>query len=231
MAESTERVEYEGEKSTARGIANQIKSFLRSLGMSEVTRRRNTVIADRARVEVSRQKDVPIVTITADRDETVQQIADFAGGRTVGSTEPHQPEQTVQAQENPASDGMFGQVFKPFDHDEAEYVDPGHEDFNRSHPRCEDCAHYDGEGNCHIVPNIEPEGYCETYYADAGFFVDGGESVPDPAGEGRRARLSLSLWGERLKALEGGSATAVVERIKEAISDKIGVPKVQFLNE
>lgn len=230
MPESTKRVEYEGDKSTVRAIANEVKNFVQSLGLSDVTRRRNTVISDRARIEVSRQRDKPIVTITAEREETAQQIADFAGGRTVGSTEPEEVEASAQITEEPAEDGMFGQVFKPFDHDEAGYVDPGHEDFDRSHPRCEDCAHYDGEGNCHIVPNIQAQGYCDEYYADVGFFATGVTSLPDPAGEKQLPHVNLTLWGEKLKRVEGSSAGAIVESIKDEFEKKLG-DFVQFIND
>lgn len=231
MSESTKRVEYDGDKSTVTAIANQVKNFMQSLGLSDVTRRRNTVISDRARAEVSRQRGIPIVTITAERGETAEQIADFAGGRVVGSTEPVDDEDDIPPGGDPDIEGAFGQVYKPFNKEEAAYVDQADPEFDTSHPKCEDCAHYDGEGNCVIVPNIDPEDYCERFYADVGFFATGGEEIPDPAGEGRRPDVNLVLWGDRLKALEGGTAAAIIEEIKQSFKNRLGERNVQFLKD
>lgn len=68
-------------------------------------------------------------------------------------------------------EGRMGQVFKPFSHEQADYRAPGDDDFDPSKPRCKDCAHFDNHGNCHIVPDIHPEGYCTMYFADFGGFA------------------------------------------------------------
>lgn len=59
-----------------------------------------------------------------------------------------------------------GRVKKPFTHMSAKYRSPGDDEYNHRHERCKSCAHYDNNGSCFIVPDIEPEGYCEEYYAD-----------------------------------------------------------------
>lgn len=71
---------------------------------------------------------------------------------------------------DPDVEGEIGPVHKPFSHEEAGYREEGDEEFRRRHKKCRDCAHYDDEGHCHIVPDIDPDGYCEEFYADVGVF-------------------------------------------------------------
>lgn len=71
---------------------------------------------------------------------------------------------------DPDVEGEVGPVMKPFSHEEAGYREEGDEEFRRRHKKCRDCAHYDDNGNCHIVPDIDPDGYCEEFYADVGVF-------------------------------------------------------------
>lgn len=249
MPEVRIKAEYIGDKSTSRGIANKIKNYMESLGISGISIYNSTITSDSIKVDIRKTDEGHGVIITSTDEDLAEQVASFANleredtamrGRvgsgsqqsdTSGEVEFQKQGETTGNVSESESDGTFGPVFKPFDHEEARYFDRGHENFDTSHPRCEDCAHYDGEGNCHIVPNIEPSGYCERFFADAGFFVDGGETVPDPAGVGRKARLSLAIWGERIKALEKGSAAAVVEEIKDALVEKVGVVRKQFIGE
>lgn len=68
---------------------------------------------------------------------------------------------------------------------ESGYIQPGNPDFDRGHDRCEDCAHYIEGGGCHIVRGqIDPEAYCESFYADVGVFGD------------MRANPNLVIWGD-----------------------------------
>lgn len=71
---------------------------------------------------------------------------------------------------DPEVDGEMGPVMKPFSHEDAGYREEGDEEFRRRHKKCRDCAHYDDNGNCHIVQDIDPDGYCEEFYADVGVF-------------------------------------------------------------
>lgn len=79
------------------------------------------------------------------------------------------------------------EVHKPFSHGEAEYFDPNDRGFDPSHSRCKDCAHYDNHGNCAIVPDIEPDGYCENFFADVGLFGHR---------HGDNVELNLTVWGD-----------------------------------
>ncbi len=83
--------------------------------------------------------------------------------------------------------GGMGEVHKPFTKDESDYKDPGQDGFDETHMRCRGCAHYDNHGNCRIVPDINPDGYCGEFYADVGFF---GHS------HGHYVEHNLTLGGE-----------------------------------
>lgn len=85
---------------------------------------------------------------------------------------------------------IVGPVRKPFSKEDAKYRERGDELFDPAHPRCESCAHYDGEGNCHIVPDIEADEYCEEFYADLGMFADKSDIAPG------NIFVNLTLLGE-----------------------------------
>lgn len=91
---------------------------------------------------------------------------------------------------------------------------------------CKDCAHYIEGGGCHIVQGgVDPDGHCENYYADVGFFGRGADIPQD------KTSINLTLWGERAgKRLQHGSAAAIVQKIKEEITDKVGERYVQFVD-
>jgi hypothetical protein len=91
---------------------------------------------------------------------------------------------------------------------------------------CKDCAHYIEGGGCHIVQGgVDPDGHCENYYADVGFFGRGAD-IPQ-----QKTAINLTLWGERAKKrLQHGSAAAIVQKIKEEITDKVGERYVQFVD-
>lgn len=60
----------------------------------------------------------------------------------------------------------------PFDKGEAGYVVPGRAGFDPRHDRCRDCVHYISGGGCHFVQGeIDPEAYCDEFYADYGVFA------------------------------------------------------------
>lgn len=108
------------------------------------------------------------------------------------------------------SAGM-GEVFKPFSHEDADYREPGDPDFESGHERCESCAHYDDHGNCHIVPDIEPDGYCAEFYADVGVF-----GHEHPWG----IENNLNLFGESFDwSIEG--VENFVNDIRERLEEKI----------
>lgn len=91
---------------------------------------------------------------------------------------------------------------------------------------CENCAHYIEGGGCHVVQGeIDPEGHCEEYYADVGFFAKGSAPGVNPV-------VNLVMWGERAKKrLEQGSSAKIVGDIKERIRDYVGEKYVQFAGE
>lgn len=106
-----------------------------------------------------------------------QQISNDVKGMFGRSTTPTRetvrsgtgPESVGDVTESGTSPGT-GEVYKPFGHDDAGYVVQGDEEFDPDHERCRSCAHYDDHGNCHIVPDIDPDGYCSEFYADVGMF-------------------------------------------------------------
>ncbi|MEF8808925.1 hypothetical protein [Natronomonas sp.] len=54
---------------------------------------------------------------------------------------------------------------------QAAYRRPGGPDFDPDHERCDSCAHYIPGGGCHLVQGeIDPDAYCEEFYADYGAF-------------------------------------------------------------
>lgn len=67
----------------------------------------------------------------------------------------------------------------PFSKDAADYRDRDDPAFDATHDRCKGCVHYIPGGGCHFVRGeIDPEDYCEEYYADYGVFAhDHGEHV------------------------------------------------------
>lgn len=87
---------------------------------------------------------------------------------------------------SPADDNV-GPVFKPFSHEKADYRSPGDPGFDPNHERCETCAHYDDNGHCRIVPDIEPDGYCAEFYSDVGIFMHAHDDFVE---------VNLALWSE-----------------------------------
>lgn len=82
------------------------------------------------------------------------------------------------------SDGYI-EFLPPETKEDAGYIQPGNPDFDRPHKRCEDCAHYIEGGGCHIVQGeIDPEAYCERFYADVGAFGNA------------QATPNLVIWGD-----------------------------------
>lgn len=75
-------------------------------------------------------------------------------------------------------------VVKPFSKEEARYRERGDPQFDKSHEPCRDCAHFDGHGNCLIVPNIRPDEYCEEFFSDYGVFGD------------QKGNVNLEVMGE-----------------------------------
>lgn len=56
--------------------------------------------------------------------------------------------------------------------EEAAYREAGSSRFDPEHGRCGSCVHYIPGGGCHFVEGeIDPEDYCEEFYADIGVFA------------------------------------------------------------
>lgn len=120
-----------------------------------------------------------------------------------------------------ATSNELGQVHKPFTKEEAGYIPPGQ--VPASEGKCKNCAHYDNHGNCHIVPNIDPDGYCEEFYADVGFYADGSE-LPNEVSE-----VNLTIWGEKAKRrLEGSSPAKVLSDIEEQFREYFDERDIQL---
>jgi hypothetical protein len=83
--------------------------------------------------------------------------------------------------------GSSGTITKPYNHQEAGYTEPGDQEYDSTHGKCSDCAFYDNAGNCRIVENIEPDGYCEQFYSD---IVLAAREHPDDV------EINLVAWGE-----------------------------------
>jgi len=134
-----------------------------------------------------------------------------------------QPRRTrdTQTQDTVQTTNELGQVHKPFSHEEAEYVPPAQQ--RTSDKKCKNCAHYDNHGNCHIVPDIDPEGHCENFYADVGFYANGSQ-LPNELSE-----LNLTIWGDRSDArLEGSSPAAILADIEEAFEERFDQRDIQM---
>jgi len=104
--------------------------------------------------------------------------------QTTDTNQPQEPEPTsgiaeydgddqrpqTQSTTETSQGGQLGQVHKPFSKQEAGYVSPSDPEHEDSHIKCHECAHYDNNGHCTIVPNINPNGYCKEFHADVGVF-------------------------------------------------------------
>lgn len=98
-------------------------------------------------------------------------------------------------------------VVKPFTQQQAKYRQRGDPQFSESHPKCKDCAHFDGHGNCLIVPNIEPDEYCEEFFADVGVFGVEVGAIPD---------VNLTVFGEDFD-WSRGKIENFMDRVKESL--------------
>lgn len=60
----------------------------------------------------------------------------------------------------------------PYTKKAAEYQPLGSDEFDQTHDRCGSCVHFIEGGGCHLVQgDIDPEAYCEEFYADYGVFA------------------------------------------------------------
>ena len=98
----------------------------------------------------------------------------------------------------------------PFSKKEANYHHPASDDFDPSHKRCEECAHYIEGGGCHVVESqIQSRGYCENLFADMGVYA---------GSHNGELTLNLILWGEQYDwALD--EKEEFLEKVAEAMSD------------
>jgi len=155
-----------------------------------------------------------------------EDFSDFRDQMTVGDsdsqTQPDRPERNGETRdERIATTNQMGQVHKPFSKQEAGYVPP--EQARTSEEKCKNCAHYDDNGNCHIVPNIDPNGYCEEFYADVAFFAHGSE-LPNEV-----SKVNLSIWGDKSNSrLEGPSPAKILADIEELFEERFDERDIQM---
>lgn len=111
----------------------------------------------------------------------------------------------------------------PHTKDDAAYRTPNRRSFDPSHDRCGSCVHYIANGGCHFVQgNIDPEAYCERFYADYGVFAhDHGDEM----------EVNAELVGENLhpdRAVIEGFVAEIEERLQERERmERFSVPQVQ----
>jgi hypothetical protein len=136
--------------------------------------------------------------------------------------QPNRPQRNDEIRdERVKTTNQMGQVHKPFSKEEANYHGP-HED-PASDEMCKNCAHYDNHGNCHIVPDIEPNGHCEEFYADVGFYAMG-HKLPQEVTE-----VNLTIWGEMAeRRLEGSAPAKVLTDIEEQFREKFDERDIQM---
>lgn len=222
----TDWLDYEGDRSSSKSVAMLAEGVLERIGHSNIHRVHATAMSDQANVTIHYNGGDIEASVEADDNQTL--------GRVVGELlrngfKGEETEYELEEEYNVGERAKFGEVFKPFSHEEAVYVPPDNLPPSGD-GRCKDCAHFDGHGNCHIVPDIDPEGTCEEFYADVGFFADGVTSLPDPEGKKEPPDVNLALWGENLKRIGGSSAGVIVEDIREKFEEKIG-PSTQFIRD
>lgn len=96
-------------------------------------------------------------------------------------------------------------ILPPFSKDTAGYTDR-----SPTIKSCEDCVHFVENGGCTLVRgDINPDGFCNEFFADVGFFGTNVDGV----------KLNLKLWGEMFD-LDGRERERLVQKIQEAIEDK-----------
>jgi hypothetical protein len=102
------------------------------------------------------------------------------------------------------SDGSIT-MMPPFTKEEAQY------DVDISNPyHCGDCVHYVEGGGCTLVQGeIEPEGYCENFFAEVGMF---GSQFSDPV-------LNLKLWGDDY-SMGMKDIDEFIDQVEEALENK-----------
>lgn len=102
-------------------------------------------------------------------------------------------------------------VFKPYGHEEAGYRDQSDEEFDPSHDRCRDCAHFDDHGHCFIVPDIDPGGYCEMFFADFGVFGHAHEDFIEQ---------NLAIFGDEFD-WDTESAEEFLDLVADKLSERV----------
>jgi hypothetical protein len=71
---------------------------------------------------------------------------------------------------------------------DAGYVRHGSQNFDSSHSRCEDCAHYIEGGGCHLVQGeIDPKAYCTELFSDISI---SGHKHPNGV------EIPITIWGD-----------------------------------
>ncbi len=98
-------------------------------------------------------------------------------------------------------------ISKPYGHSEAAYKSPEDPDFDQSHEKCSSCAWYDNDGGCRIVEDIEPNGYCENFYADV---LAAAHKHPD------KMEVNLVAWGEN-----ADFNTSDIEELADKIAERM----------
>lgn len=224
----TREIAIPKEQHTKQGLVDTVVELLERNQDKEVESFR--VVSDEPLIRAGGSKEVVVsdlpdkwdVTVSIANDDLekivvdgIKESANVEASRDQRNTTAEDVELSRERHETATEDdigGIIGRVSKPFSHEDANYLEKGDSGFDPNHPRCKDCAHFDGEGSCHIVPDIKPEGYCTEFYSDLGLFL-----VQTPGG----FDTNLTLAGEELDVDEG-DIDEICDSIHDALSGVVG---------
>lgn len=105
---------------------------------------------------------------------------------SLGEVKSEKGREAIQESSAIGSHAGGGNVTKEFSHSEAKVKRPSDDDYDPNHSKCKSCAWYDNNGNCRIVEDIEPNYYCENFYADV---LVAAHEHPD------KMEVNLVAWG------------------------------------
>lgn len=165
-------------------------------------------------VRVSEESGITEIDYLRANDEVTERIKGLFEGSTQHTPSPDTTSETDDVSHSAGTE--IGPVFKPKSKEQVGYT-PASESTRRDTGKiCENCAHYDNHGNCHIVPDIDPKGYCTKEYADVGIYGVGSHV------EGEETKLTIKKWGENFqRAFEGNAIETFVTKARKAMEKRL----------